>query len=122
MITIYRSEKVLGLAGGRQKGASIAMSTTPDPKDVLIFLDPYAAVSDNWIAPLYQTLFDHPKSSKFSLLFLLSFLICRIMLISSQIVVYPAIDVLDIEAERIIQGSNVVGAFDWGLSFRWEVY
>ena len=38
----------------------------------------------------------------------------------SFLVVYPSYDILDGDNGRLIKGSNVVGAFTWGLDFIWE--
>ena len=66
---------------------------------MLVFLDAHVAVSKNWLIPLSHTLMqpEHDKA-----------------------VVYPAVDVIDPQTGKFIKSGNVVGGFDWSLSFRWE--
>lgn len=98
IIKILRQKTQLGFAGAKHAGAEYATRETAiGSKEIIIFLEPNVVVSANWIAPLYNTFADHPKS-----------------------MVYPAIDVLDMSHSRIIKSSNVLGGFDWGFGFKWE--
>ena len=45
-------------------------------------------------------------------------LMCLICVVFA--VVYPGIDILGNDGQ-ITPAANAVGAFDWGLNFRWEV-
>lgn len=66
--------------------------------DVFVFLDAHVLVSKDWLIPLVTALNKHPQS-----------------------LVYPAIDIIDGDTKDLIKGANAIGAFDWGLNFRWEV-
>eukprot|EP01041_Mallomonas_annulata_P004115 gene4115-8174_t len=85
----------LGVAGAKAMGAKLVIEQ--HKVDVVVFVDAHCVVSDDWLAPLLQTLEKNPLS-----------------------IVYPAIDVIDPTAGSIIKADNVVGAFDWSLGFRWE--
>jgi len=65
MVTVVRSDKFLGSAGAKHFAASLALKEVPvGSKEIVVFLDSRAVVSENWLAPLFHTLSDHPKSSE----------------------------------------------------------
>ena len=99
-IEILRTDKVLGLGGAKNHGATAATKSYKVGEvtnEILLFIEPAAIVSKNWIGPLYSTIKSHSKS-----------------------IVYPSIDVIDRNKKRLYKSSNVVAGFDWSFNLKWE--
>lgn len=95
VLQIMRMQHRNGVAKSKAFGAEqLHMSKL----DVLVFLDAHVLVSKDWLMPLITALNKHPEA-----------------------LVYPAIDIIDGDTKDLIKGANSVGAFDWGLNFRWEI-
>ena len=94
-LQIKRLQHRNGVAKAKAFGAQQMIM---DKMDVLVFVDAHVLVSKDWLIPLTSELSTRKES-----------------------IVYPAIDVIDSSTGDMIKSSNAVGAFDWGLNFRWEI-
>lgn len=93
-LTFLRNDVSVGTASSRN--LAVEHIRKESQSQILIFLEVGVVVSRNWIAPLFATLSRHKLS-----------------------IAYPALDVIDSDGS-LIQSDNVIGAFDWSLSFVWE--
>lgn len=120
-----RTSKTLKTAGAVHEVALQVLKDVPiGSKEIVVFLSPKSVVSDNWVASLFHTLSQHPKSGKHEATIIkFSELTVPYIFRSYAIitVVYPGVDVLDTYKKRVVRGHNVLGGFDWGFSFKWEV-
>jgi len=91
-IRIHRNEERQGLIRSKVIGASLASS------EVIVFMEPHCLVQRQWLEPLLQRL------SKAE---------------GHDVLVMPAIDIIEEDFNDYKAASHHIGGFDWSLTFNW---
>ncbi|KAG8198065.1 hypothetical protein JTE90_020898 [Oedothorax gibbosus] len=91
-VRIFRNNQRQGLARSRMIGVQKSTGSH------VIFLDSHCEVNTDWLPPLLQTVFLHPKA-----------------------LVSPVIDIIDADTFQYNPATgDLKGGFDWALNYRWQ--
>ncbi|CAN2389770.1 Polypeptide N-acetylgalactosaminyltransferase 15 [Pristimantis euphronides] len=90
-VKLIRSNKRLGVIGGRMLGAARATG------EILVFMDPHCECHPGWLEPLLSRIVDNRNC-----------------------IVSPVLDVIDWRTFKYYQSTDLrQGVFDWNLDFHW---